>query len=61
MIENSGLASEAVQVAGVGASRARNENATAGERTENRRVEVRILSLERSRAAKLDWKDGKSW
>jgi len=59
--ENSGVAPEAIQLAGIGQERSRNQNSTAAERTVNRRIEVRILSLERSRAAKLDVKEGRSW
>ena len=53
MLQNSRLSPKLVQVAGLGAQRALNDNATASQRAANRRVEVHILSLSRSRAAAL--------
>ena len=50
MLEGTGLASELVQIAGLGMARPLNANRTPSARTANRRVEVRILSLDRQRA-----------
>jgi len=50
MLEGSGLPSELVQIAGLGPARPLNANRTASARTANRRVEIRILSLDRRRA-----------
>jgi chemotaxis protein MotB len=54
LIESSALAPELVQVAGLGATRPLNANDSATERAKNRRVEVRLLSLSKARAARLE-------
>jgi chemotaxis protein MotB len=51
---SSSLSPMLVQVAGLGARRPRSGNATAAERTANRRVEIRIQSLSRQRKAALE-------
>lgn len=54
LVESSALAPELVQVAGLGASRPLNANDTALERAKNRRVELRLLSLSKGRAARME-------
>jgi chemotaxis protein MotB len=47
MLESSALPSRLVQVAGLGMLRPRGSNESASERTRNRRVEIRVISLSR--------------
>jgi len=49
MLAASNLSPELVQIAGIGSARPTASNETAGGRTDNRRVEVRVLSLKRGR------------
>jgi len=50
MLAASDLSPELIQVAGLGASRPAASNETAGGRTDNRRIEVRVISLKRGRS-----------
>jgi chemotaxis protein MotB len=50
LLATSALSLESVQVAGLGAERPRADDGTAGGRTLNRRVELRVLSLSKARA-----------
>jgi len=54
MIAGSGLGPDVIQIAGLGATRPRESNDTASGRTANRRVEVRILAMSKSRAQRLE-------
>ena len=54
MLEASSLDPVRVQIAGLGAARPLAPDDTAGERSMNRRVEVRVLSLSKSRAARAE-------
>jgi chemotaxis protein MotB len=54
MLSASSLSPMLVQVAGLGARRPRTGNATAAERTVNRRIEIRVQSLSRQRQAALE-------
>ncbi len=54
MVGASNLGTDVVQIAGLGTMRPRKPNDTAINRTANRRVEVRILSLSKARAQKLE-------
>jgi len=54
MLDGSTLGSDVIQVAGLGASRPREANETAAGRTANRRVEVRVLSMSKARAQRLE-------
>ncbi len=54
LLEHSGLSPDAVQVAGLGDTRPLAPNDTAAERTLNRRVELRLVALSKSRAARLE-------
>lgn len=49
-----GLDPRLLQIAGLGSQRPINQNATAMERTANRRIEVRVLSLSRARAEDME-------
>jgi chemotaxis protein MotB len=51
---SSDLGDDVIQIAGLGAAREREANDTASGRTANRRVEIRVLSLSRARAQKLE-------
>ena len=53
MLDSSSIGPEMLQVAGLGAQRPRASNETAGGRTANRRVELRILALSKSQARTL--------
>jgi chemotaxis protein MotB len=53
MLEHSHLSPKLVQIAGLGTKRPLNDNASASQRRLNRRVEIRIVSLSRLRAASL--------
>lgn len=50
MLEESSISPKLLQVAGLGTARPLNANASPTERTANRRVEVRVLSLSEARA-----------
>lgn len=54
MLHESELSPETLQLAGLGATRPIAGNDTADERTLNRRVEVRLVALSKSRAAQLE-------
>jgi len=51
MLSASNLSAELVQVAGLGSERPKSSNETASGRTDNRRVEVRVIALSRTRKA----------
>jgi chemotaxis protein MotB len=53
LLRDSGLDPQLVQIAGLGSERPRASNLAARERTLNRRVELRVLSLSKSRAEAL--------
>jgi chemotaxis protein MotB len=54
MLRTSRLSPDMIQVAGLGDTRPRSPNETASDRTDNRRVEVRILSLTKTRAQSIE-------
>ena len=54
MLEESSLSPEVLQLAGLGAEHPRADNSTVTGRRLNRRVQVRILSLSKLRAAHLE-------
>lgn len=53
MIESSKMGRDLVQVCGIGAARPRATNESASGRTQNRRVEVRVMSLSKARERAL--------
>ncbi len=53
MLAGSNVVSERVQIAGLGTAQPRGDNTTTDGRTHNRRVQIRVLSLSRGRAAAL--------
>ncbi|MFT5292069.1 MAG: chemotaxis protein MotB [Planctomycetota bacterium] len=53
MLTGSSVVSDRVQIAGLGQAQPRGDNTTTGGRTHNRRVQIRVLSLSRGRAAAL--------
>ena len=53
MLANSQLSADTLQLAGLGATHPLVGNQTADDRTLNRRVELRLVALSRSRAAQL--------
>jgi hypothetical protein len=63
MIEESDLTPSLLQVAGLGAIRPRADNETLEGRLANRRVEVRVVALSKSRLDRFesrDWTEKKS-
>ena len=52
MLASSELSPELLQIAGLGAKRPAASNETAGGRTDNRRIEVRVISLKRGRTTR---------
>ncbi|HVS18005.1 MAG TPA: OmpA family protein [Planctomycetota bacterium] len=54
MLDESALSPDSLQLAGLGDTRPIAPNDTAAERTLNRRVELRLVALSRSRAARLE-------
>ncbi|HVS10209.1 MAG TPA: flagellar motor protein MotB [Planctomycetota bacterium] len=60
ILDSSSIAPELVQIAGIGAGRPRASNETAGGRTENRRVELRLLALSKSQARTLEHEQAKA-
>lgn len=53
MVESSKMGRDLVQVCGIGAARPRASNESASGRTQNRRVEVRVMSLSKARERAL--------
>lgn len=58
MLDASGLSPDSLQLAGLGDTRPVTSNDTAAERTLNRRVELRLVALSKSRAARLERERG---
>ena len=54
MLAQSELSPDSLQLAGLGDTRPIAPNDSAGERTLNRRVELRLVALSKSRAARLE-------